>query len=584
MVKSFEYIPLKAGEIRLLHHSMQDGHVAWTLQPIQLKDRCAESPVEFDALSYTWGDPSHTFPFQCNGSELRIHENLKNALPYLARRRSSLPIWIDAVCINQSDDDEKFVQISMMHSIYRQATQVWVWLGSDPGHEEEAIALLPKIAAVGKEMEDLPWGPALNQPSPVDKGLPAFRSPQWQAVTKISNNKWFLRLWIVQEAALPKKIRVLYGQEEISWDVLGDVVDVAAALRFQLCDADGYKPPKLAQGLPTVFSIRNFTQSMEQEDVPFALMRLIVLTAHNHYCFDPRDRVFGILGFFSERDLQRVGIHGNMKVNELYTKLTRFLFANPENPREISMYGKIFDTVEALFPELLNAHKWQIGFDSYQEAVGMIISQHFWEESLATAVLGNKVEELPDDPTQVVIPGDRCRVQFTLDDYWRSLVGNLTERYDETLEYETYRAFRVGLARYAALLEKLDVDVDNFSLLEECAFGRAEDLETNEYDEETLALVSPGTPCLRFMIDCAHFQAGRKPFITSSGRFGFGPTSLQKGDQVCVFDFAQAPNVLRRDKEDNGMRYQVLGQAYVHGMMYGEVETLGIEEQEIILV
>lgn len=531
-MKSFEYTPLKTGEIRLLHHFIQDGQATWTLEPVQLRERGAELPVEFDALSYTWGDLSHTFPFQYNGSELRIHENLNNALPYLARRRSSLPIWIDAVCINQSDNDEKFVQISMMHSIYRQATQVWVWLGSDPGREEEAIALLPKIAAVGKEMEDLPWGPALNQPSPVDKGLPAFRSSQWHAVTKISNNKWFLRLWIVQEAALPKKIRVLYGQEEISWDVLSDVVDVAAALRFQLCDADGYKPPKLAQGLPTVFSIRNFTQSVEQESVPFALMRLLVLTAHNHHCFDPRDRVFGILGFFSERDLQRVGIRGNMKVDELYTKLTRFLFANvspavsnwwelfhlscspnkrpglpswcpdyhnvhiadvplpnrlerflpsrdrkqpynasrgknfpqqPENPREISMCGKIFDTVETLFPELLNAHKWQAGFDTYQEAVGMIISQHFWEKSLSTAILGYKVEELPDDPTQVVIPGDGCRVQFTLDDYWRSLVGNMTERYDEILEYETYRAFRVGLARYAALLEKLDVDVDNFS-------------------------------------------------------------------------------------------------------------------------
>lgn len=122
------------------------------------------------------------------------------------------------------------------------------------------------------------------------------------------------------------------------------------------------------------------------------------------------------------------------------------------------------------------------------------------------------------------------------------------------------------------------------SLLEECAFGRAEEPETTEYDEETLALVSPGSPCLRFMIACAQFQAGRKPFITSSGRLGFGPTNLQEGDQVCVLDYAEAPNVLRRSKEENGLKYQVLGQAYVHGMMYGEVETLGIEEQEIILV
>lgn len=532
MAIPYEYTPLKAGEIRLLHHSIQDGQATWTLQPVQLREQGSELPVQFDALSYTWGDLSHTFPFQCNGSELRIHENLKNALPYLAQRRSSLPIWIDAVCINQSDNDEKFVQISMMHSIYRQATQVWVWLGSDPGREEEAIALLPKIATVGKEIENQPWT-YLNQSSPVDKGLPAFRSPQWNAVTKISTNKWFLRLWIVQEAALAKKIRVLYGQEEISWDVLGDAVDFAADLRFKLRDADGYKPPDVAQGLSVVFGIRNFTQSIEnQEALPFALMRLLVLTANNHHCFDPRDRVLGIMGFFSESDLQRVGIHGNMKVEELYTRLTHFLFANvspavsnwwalfhlsyspnkrpglpswcpdyhivntvdapvvgrlerhlpsrdmkrrynasrgknlaqqPGNSREISMCGKIFDTVETLFPELLNAHKWQFGTDSPQEAMGLMMNLHAWEKSLATAVLGNKVEELPDDPTTVVIPGNGCRVQFTLDDYWRSLVGNMLERDNHTFTYEAYRAFVVGLARYGAFLATLPVDFDSIS-------------------------------------------------------------------------------------------------------------------------
>jgi len=92
------------------------------------------------------GDQNHTFPLLCNGQELRIHQNLKNALPYLAQRQSTLPIWIDAVCINQSDSEEKFTQIRMMHRIYGQATQVWVWLGRRLEHSADAIALLPKIA------------------------------------------------------------------------------------------------------------------------------------------------------------------------------------------------------------------------------------------------------------------------------------------------------------------------------------------------------------------------------------------------------------------------------------------------------
>jgi hypothetical protein len=71
--------------------------------------------------------------------------------------------------------------------------------------------------------------------------------------------------------------------------------------------------------------------------------------------------------------------------------------------------------------------------------------------------------------------------------------------------------------------------------------------------------------------------------MTSMGRFGLGPLSLQKGDKVCVLNYAKTPHLLRCSDHDVG-NYQVIGQAYVHDMMYGEVEALGIEEQDIVLV
>lgn len=67
------------------------------------------------------------------------------------------------------------------------------------------------------------------------------------------------------------------------------------------------------------------------------------------------------------------------------------------------------------------------------------------------------------------------------------------------------------------------------------------------------------------------------------GRFGFGPLSLQKGDKVCVLNYAKTPHVLRRSDHEV-VNFQVIGQAYVHDMMYGEIETLGIEEQDIVIV
>jgi hypothetical protein len=538
MTVPFKYTPLKPGEIRLLHHCIRDEILVWSLSAVQIQDQGSDAPVEFDALSYTWGDLSHTFPLKCNTAELQIHENLKTALPYLARRHSSLPLWIDAICINQSDDTEKFVQISMMHSIYRQATQVWVWLGCDPEYGAEAISLLPKVAAVGKEVVSQAW--KYEQPSPLDKGLPAFSSPQWAAVTKIINNKWLSRLWIVQEAALARRIRVLYGDAEIGWDVLDAAVQHGPRLRNYLRDANGFKPHPLTDGTEVVFDIRQFTQRIENpQEVPFALMRLLALTTRNHYCYDARDRVYGVLGFFSRQDLQSVGISGNLEVEELYTRLTRFVFANvspetnnwwvlfnlawcsekkrpglpswcpdyhnlnptpshprelmhalernaasnsakrrydasrgkrvaalPESPRAISVCGKMFDTVEILFPELTDVIKWLDPVSTFEAAQQRLVKFHDWEKSLARAVLGDKVDKLPDDPTTICIDeGEGGRVKFTLDGFWRSLVGDITETKEEgsyILTYETYRIFKVSIARFAALIKKLDAfDVDS---------------------------------------------------------------------------------------------------------------------------
>jgi heterokaryon incompatibility protein (HET) len=100
-----------------------------------LFDQDESSAVSYDALSYTWGDLSTTYPLICGGKELRIHHNLHQALPYLANRPSTLPLWIDAMCINQADGREKMEQIRLMSEIYRRGACVWAWLGvgQDPG-------------------------------------------------------------------------------------------------------------------------------------------------------------------------------------------------------------------------------------------------------------------------------------------------------------------------------------------------------------------------------------------------------------------------------------------------------------------
>lgn len=87
----FTYKALDPGEIRLLSSSVQQDRVVWTLKTVRLRSEGSQAPIAFDALSYAW-DQRHIFPFICNNQELHIHQNLRDALPYLARQRSTLPI------------------------------------------------------------------------------------------------------------------------------------------------------------------------------------------------------------------------------------------------------------------------------------------------------------------------------------------------------------------------------------------------------------------------------------------------------------------------------------------------------------
>lgn len=139
------YTGFKPGQIRLLYPDIRAGRADhWFLkEAILLDDSGNRTSPEYDALSHTWGeDQVTTFAVNCNSKELRVHHNLNDALPFLARRDSQLPIWIDAVCINQAHDDEKKVQIAMMGQIYEGASAVWVWLGRGNERSGNVIAML----------------------------------------------------------------------------------------------------------------------------------------------------------------------------------------------------------------------------------------------------------------------------------------------------------------------------------------------------------------------------------------------------------------------------------------------------------
>ncbi|KAF2836992.1 HET-domain-containing protein, partial [Patellaria atrata CBS 101060] len=132
-----------------------------------------ENP-QFDALSYTWGDPvpeklrfdiaaqrdynanqflgnTPVTGFLCDGVLLKLEPNLHDALIALLMQNSARNIprqryWIDALCINQADMEEKSHQIALMGRIYSVAESVIVWLGLQDESGVDALKLIVQLS------------------------------------------------------------------------------------------------------------------------------------------------------------------------------------------------------------------------------------------------------------------------------------------------------------------------------------------------------------------------------------------------------------------------------------------------------
>ncbi|KAK3355927.1 heterokaryon incompatibility protein-domain-containing protein [Neurospora tetraspora] len=138
-------------EIRLveLEPSENDDEViSFVLRYTPLAD--TKGRLKFSALSYCWGFAEEPHPVMIRDEKDRknilasvsmsVNRNLYSALRRLRRRQEPQTLWIDLVCIKQSDLKERAQQVELMGEIYSSAHTVYVWLGEgDPGSYEDSL-------------------------------------------------------------------------------------------------------------------------------------------------------------------------------------------------------------------------------------------------------------------------------------------------------------------------------------------------------------------------------------------------------------------------------------------------------------
>lgn len=208
-------------------------------RPIQLQLTSVpwdEAP-SYHALSYVWGDPTPKCSITVNGERFDLAENLHFALKQLSR---ALPddawFWIDAICVDQSNIEERSWQVGQMRDLFERAESVYASLGDSA---EESDLFLNLVDSFGREAQEagvLDLWVEFDSPGRSYSRIPddpeehpalkfllkvleckELRDPQLLSamVGLLCRPNWF-RAWIVQEIALARTGHILCGEKSVS--------------------------------------------------------------------------------------------------------------------------------------------------------------------------------------------------------------------------------------------------------------------------------------------------------------------------------------------------------------------------------
>jgi len=373
-----EYMPLDPSktEIRLIQLHPRPANTA---TPRDLTPRCDLIHVSLDdkpdyaALSYTWGDPRDTKVITVGLDSVPVTKNLYSALEHLRYDKTVRVIWIDALCINQADNEEKSWQVHLMREIYQRASFVTIWLGSADSTSDEVMDflrqlgtramrfgldggpnLIRKVSAQWRRLASQP--PSVRDMSRQRVTIKAEKSTEpdmhfimgdlnelyysisgshgqnslfpVEGMAALFERPWWGRTWVLQEISLAQKAGFACGTRRLSRRCCKAALSAFKALAYvfqemtmlEKAASTAYQKSVAIAGFdwrPTLQLAMWNTQRYSPYPL-LALLRATCLAATGNgfvtvvglEASDPRDKIYGLLGLAADRDqLKEFGVH-----------------------------------------------------------------------------------------------------------------------------------------------------------------------------------------------------------------------------------------------------------------------------------
>jgi hypothetical protein len=505
--------------------------------------------------------------------------------------QKKLLIWVDALCINQDDLDEKATEVRRMQSIYQRAEQVSVWLGE---HSEKS----PLAWALLKELHDA------SDDSDLTTVIQKSRRETFDALKDLFRREYWWRIWVVQEVNSNENTVVYCGEDHISWSDLLQVSERIEKATEIISDAIYHDQPHsvytLTSGGPRNLRIQRHSKTTADEKKVPPLVDLLY-SHESKLSTEDVDKVYALVGLSSDRETFGAVDYG-LPARLVYIHTAKYIITqteslnvicrhnNDDNPLSLPSWVPDWQR-RLLFPRHRVMHL-QIREPPY-EAAGTTKAKFYWpswaNNSEVLEASGFTVCTVKDVAHPFYCPIDERDIGPTLAAFhgWWEFFANAKgstiddcEAFQRTFcggtwapQYENFRREDPSqrVSQFVRLLWKM--------------FPRLTDgmppipttpLEEGINDVELLKRAK-GT-----VAAAALRMHGKRLVVTENKLVDFAPMAARAGDKIVVLFGCNYPVLLRQmEPKVKGlqvdgkfyrgecMSWALIGEIYVDGIMYG---------------
>lgn len=607
-----EYAPIThPKEIRLLYVTCEGPDKRFKSRFIHTSYDNVSTP--YIAISYTWGTNiavASTIP-QGENQYIDLTESASRVLETLLVPGETLPLWIDAICIDQNNVTEQNHQLRLMREIYSNAHQVVVSLGAPTQDSSRAMDLIPQVedAFIRLAKRNL----SITETNVCQHTCTLSPGPDWTALRALFRLPWFTRIWVIQEVALGRRPVFVLGDRAVSWNSMASValtfykenLLMMLAYEFsrpvlQLADPHGVKL------LMQMNTARATCQSKERTD-----FQDLLLHYHHFDATKPQDHIYALLGLASPATRKLLLPDYTLDLGDVYQETAVKLLQQGNSiallhragigyPRRLRGLPSWVPEWNSTYPEMVFGASHQNA--GYNAARGTNPSVVINTETGSLHLDGWLVENVykvgsARDPIYDGIDrhspqslknfanvyswieeAEKLAIEFYLAGHWRvkhrvPSVFSLLKR----LRYITGEPLLEALAQ--TLLAK---HVQYPTTFDFSGCYTAWRTYYKQWMRKAGRLKVKDHEWKKIMSFEENFVAAtldRAFFVTDNGRMGLGSPNMQESDVVAIFKGGRTPFILRRNVGCNGLcrNFTLVGEVYVQGLMHGEWMQTGKE-------